>query len=304
MSKDHISLDSVDSIINNIFEAAYFVNTKRKILNWNRYAEMISGFSKGEVIRTYCHANILNHVDSKGKALCKDGCPLHETIDTGTTCNAKVYLHHKEGHRVPVIIRTVPVFDEDEIVGAVEFFKQDSEQFNFYEMIKNSKLDLYLDQKNDIPNRRYVEEKYNSYVNDYKNNKEQFAILLVDIDDLSAINEKYSRAIGDEIIYICSQSLVENTEMNDVLCMWDSQDYVGLFKFKNSDDLKEKVNLLTEMVNKSCLRNEQIELCPTVSVGVVNFVENETLHFYVNQARKSLNKAKASGKNSIAFNLK
>ena len=113
----------LNDILDNIYGGVYYVDQNRKIRYWNKEAEKITGFSKAEVIGKHCYDNILQHVDDQGTNLCHNGCPLHATMEDGKKREANVYLHHKDGQRIPVTIRTVPLKDEkNEIVGAVELF--------------------------------------------------------------------------------------------------------------------------------------------------------------------------------------
>ena len=93
-----------DEIYKDIFNAMsdgiYFIDVNRIITFWNKGAEIITGYSSSDVVGTHCYDNILVHVDDEGRQLCKDGCPLFDTIQDGQTRNLNVYLHHKEGHRV------------------------------------------------------------------------------------------------------------------------------------------------------------------------------------------------------------
>ncbi len=300
MKDDFISESSVASVINNVFEAAYYVNRKRKILNWNRYAEILSGFSRGEVITTYCHANILNHVDRDGNPLCKDGCPLHQTLETGKINNARVFLHHKNGHRVPVIIRTIPVYSNGRIEGAIEFFKKDSEHFNFYEFLELNNETFYLDSRNDIPNRRYVEEQFKEFIKEWKYKHEKFALVLFDIDDLGVINKEYSQSLGDEVIYMIAQTLITNIGNHDILGMWDSQDFIGLLKYVDTNDLNAKLETLKTLVEKSILRKEYYEVSTTVSAGCIPYSKGDLLE-NVLEAKSILKQSKLNGKNLISY---
>ena len=102
----------LDYILDNIYGGVYYVDKNRKIKYWNKEAEEITGFSKEEVIEKHCYDNILKHIDDSGKNLCENGCPLHGAINDGKKREANVYLHHKEGQRVPVTIRIVPLKNE------------------------------------------------------------------------------------------------------------------------------------------------------------------------------------------------
>jgi PAS domain S-box-containing protein len=89
-------------ILGNIHEGVYFVDSERKITFWNKGAERITGYTEGEVVGHFCYDNILKHVNDEGLHLCLGGCPLHQTLSDGQGREALVYLHHKEGYRVPV----------------------------------------------------------------------------------------------------------------------------------------------------------------------------------------------------------
>ena len=110
-------------ILDEIQDGVYFLDTDRRITYWNRGAERITGFKSDEVLGRCCSDNILMHVDHAGLQLCKGHCPAARTIADGSFQEDEVFLHHKQGHRVPVRVRTSPVRDEaGGIIGAVEIF--------------------------------------------------------------------------------------------------------------------------------------------------------------------------------------
>ena len=71
------------SIINDLHDGLYFVDSKRVITFWNKAAEQISGFKAQEVIGSLCSDNILTHVDCSGNSLCHNSCPLSKTMVSG-----------------------------------------------------------------------------------------------------------------------------------------------------------------------------------------------------------------------------
>ena len=100
------------SVLEHIYDGVYVVDAERKLLYWNKAAELISGYSYTDVVGHYCWDNILQHVNDEGCNLCKTGCPLEQTIKDGRSRKDLVYLHHKNGHRVPVFVRVNPIKDD------------------------------------------------------------------------------------------------------------------------------------------------------------------------------------------------
>ena len=111
--------DFYKDLIDNLYDGVYFVDRDRRITYWNKGAERITGFNAERMLGHFCHDNLLNHVTENGVQLCFNGCPLHATMADGRSRQAEIYLHHSDGQRIPVLVRTVPIRDENgEITGA------------------------------------------------------------------------------------------------------------------------------------------------------------------------------------------
>ena len=109
------------NIIDNLYDGVYFVDQDRVITYWNKGAERITGYQRDHVLGKSCSENILNHVTEDGLELCSGHCPLASCMDDGSIREADVYLHHADGHRVPVLVRAAPLREEyGRIFGAVE----------------------------------------------------------------------------------------------------------------------------------------------------------------------------------------
>jgi len=95
-------------LLDQISDGVYFVTLDRRITYWNGGAERITGYGAHEVLGHRCSEGILRHVDDTGQQLCLHGCPLAAVMKDGRPREAHLYLHHKDGHRVPVTVRPRP----------------------------------------------------------------------------------------------------------------------------------------------------------------------------------------------------
>jgi PAS domain S-box-containing protein len=119
-------------VLNSIFDGIYVVDRDRRIIFWNRGAEEITGYSAEEVMGRRCSDDILNHIDENGHLLCRNSCPLVETLNTGKDIRAKVYPFHKDGRRFPVQTHIGPIRNEKgEIVAGIEVFRDISKEEDF-----------------------------------------------------------------------------------------------------------------------------------------------------------------------------
>lgn len=111
------------NFMSQLFEGVSVVDKSRRIVFWNEGSERITGYKADEVVNRFCYHNILQHVDQDGKELCFNGCPLHHTLETKAVNHGHVFLKHKEGYRVPVSVKTIPMLDNHgNIIGAIEIF--------------------------------------------------------------------------------------------------------------------------------------------------------------------------------------
>src|SRR5271165_2369258 len=100
-------------LLDDLYDAVYFVDPDRRILYWNHAAETLTGYAASEVVGRQCNDDILCHVDESGRSLCRSECPLTESMQLGRRCKADVYLRHSDGHRLAVSVRVVPILDEN-----------------------------------------------------------------------------------------------------------------------------------------------------------------------------------------------
>ena len=113
----------INELIPYLFEGVYVVDKDRKIIYWNEGSERITGYQSEEVVNKHCFDNILQHVDEEGKLLCFSGCPLQYTLETGVINHANIYLRHKKGYRVPVSVKSIPIYDNDnKVIAAIEIY--------------------------------------------------------------------------------------------------------------------------------------------------------------------------------------
>ena len=116
-------------IFENASDGVYCIDRERKILHWNKKGEGVTGYEAEKVLGRRCQDDILKHVDDKGTQLCLEKCPLVKAMKEGTVQTEEIFLHHREGYRVPVIVVGIPVVGESgDVVGAIELFREKAEK--------------------------------------------------------------------------------------------------------------------------------------------------------------------------------
>lgn len=291
-----------NEIISNLFEGVYFVDKEREITSWNNGAEQITGFLTNEVVHRKCFDNILNHVDENGVALCFNGCPLSATMIDGKPREANVYLQHKDGHRVPVIVRAIPVMNaESEIVGAMEFFSENKNDVILLNRIEKLRKESTEDPLTKVPNRRYLEAMIESKIREFQTLNLPFGIAFLDIDDFKKINDTYGHDNGDKILILISKTIQANLRNNDCLGRWGGEEFIIILSNMDNSSIKFITEKLRHLIDTSKLRTAEQEMNVTVSIGATVSITNDTSETIIKRADELMYLSKLGGKNKVTI---
>jgi len=289
-------------IIDNLYDAVYYVDNKRRILYWNKAAEKLTGYSSKEVLESYCWNNILRHVDDKGNEMCKLKCPLHFTIQDGKFREGEFYLHHKSGHRVPIYVRTIPMKnDHGDIVGAIEIFSDNSERKVIKEKLAELEKAAMIDELTQLPNRRYLDSVLKSKYEEYKSNGMKFAAAYFDIDFFKKFNDKYGHDVGDMVLKTVSDTFINNIKGIDIIGRWGGEEFVGIFSISDKDNFEAYLNKIRLLVKNTTVKTEKEELNITISVGATFIEENDDIGLLLKRADSYLYESKERGRNRVTI---
>ncbi|MBU1566058.1 MAG: sensor domain-containing diguanylate cyclase [Proteobacteria bacterium] len=298
----NLDKDSCDRIIDNLNDGLYFVDTNRVITYWNKAAERITGFTAAEVVGKSCADRILTHIDSEGKCLCTGLCPLAATIADGANREAEIFLHHKDGHRVPVLVRISLLRDQDgKVIGGVELFTDLSNiRANTLRIQELEKLAL-LDNLTQLANRNYIERALRSGFLEHKRMKIPFGLFFIDIDHFKKVNDTYGHDGGDEVLRFVAQTLSANSRPFDLYGRWGGEEFLGIIRNINADDLVQLGDRLRVLIEHAYIYHDGIKLQATVSIGATLVKEGDTAKSLIKRADSLLYESKRGGRNRLTF---
>lgn len=294
------NLDAMKRIFDVFHEAVYIVDKNRKILYFNPVAEHISGFKSTDIVNMHCFNNTLNHIDDKGKKLCLDGCPLLESIQKNITTDNFVYLHHKEGHRVKVHVRSVPLMEQNEVVGAIEVFTNESKKNLILDELLLHKQLALIDPLTGLFNRRYFDEQFRI---DFKEQliNGKLGLLFLDIDDFKQINDVYGHIVGDQVLRTVSSTVSHNLDQEDYAIRYGGEEIIIMLKDSNQKELKELANHLRILIAASSTRSLKQNVHTTVSIGATMHHPVEDIYQTIHRADQAMYQAKRQGKNRVVI---
>ena len=293
---------NMKEILDNLYDGVYIVDRERRILYWNKAAEELTGYNSSELLGSCCYDNILNHVDVDGNNLCTSSCPLVEAINGVDIDETKVFFHHREGHRVPTLVKAMPYRDrEGNVIGAIEIFSENSERKNILKKIKELEKLAMLDELTQVPNRRYMENILEIKLNEYQVNGVEFGIIFMDIDYFKRFNDDYGHSAGDLVLKAISSTFSNNHRGDDIVGRWGGEEFIGIFSRINSEGLKSVAEKLRILAENTSVRVVEEELRVTISIGATLVAPEDNVDTLMKRVDKLLYESKRRGRNQVTL---
>lgn len=305
VTKDAIagaSPEFFQELLENLHDGVYFVDPERKITYWNKGAERISGYAAEEVVGSHCFAEILKHVDDAGTRLCQHGCPLSFTLADGETREADVYLHHKEGHRVPVHVRVTPICNQAvRVTGAVEVFSENSATVAALQRIRELQAMAYVDPLTGLANRGFTEVNLRTRLKEKERYGWPFGVIFADIDGFKAINDRHGHTVGDRVLAAVGKTLAACVRSFDLVGRWGGDEFLVLVVNADVPKLRVLGERFRTLVASSTVPSPGGEIRVTISLGGALARDGEDASILVARADALMYGGKRNGGNAITL---
>jgi diguanylate cyclase (GGDEF)-like protein/PAS domain S-box-containing protein len=251
-----------------MYDGVYVIDTDRRITFWNRAAEQITGYTREEVEGSHCWQDILQHLDEEGRSLCKTHrCPAVKAMESQEVSEAKIYLKHKEGHRLPVQTRVIPMPAAGKVEGVMEVFRDVSPTVTLQQEVQELRRLALLDPLTEIGNRRYMERHLTAKLDELERFGWSFGLLLCDIDGIERINDQHGRGTGDSVLKMVARTLSHALRAFDFIGRWGCDEFMAIVTRIDREQMEATAQRLRLLVKESRLREGERVIETTISIG-------------------------------------
>ncbi len=152
--------------------------------------------------------------------------------------------------------------------------------------------------------RRYVYDSSEKIIAEYKRNKNNFSVAIIDLDDFKSVNDNFGHLAGDYILEEFTKILQGNLRSYDILGRYGGEEFIVVLNHSNKKDSYVVLNRILNIIrNKIFVFNDnKIQL--TFSAGIASCEDLDkddlTIDNLVEIADQRMHMAKQNGKNKIA----
>jgi diguanylate cyclase (GGDEF)-like protein/PAS domain S-box-containing protein len=284
-----------EKLLDTVQDGIYFVDVERRITYWNEGAQQLSGYTAAEAVGKCCSNNLLGHVDKNGRALCLHGCQLSQVLADGEPREAEIYLRHKEGYRVPISVRFMPMRDgSGKIVGAVEIFNEPTTK-KVEKRVSELEHLAFHDSLTGIPNRRYLEMKVEQGLEEQRRFDRLYGLLMLDLDGFKRVNDSHGHKVGDALLKAVAHTLLKGLRPFDITGRWGGEEFLVLLPDLDAIELGDLAERCRVLIAQSSIMTGAARVSVTASIGATVLSHGDCADSAIRRADELMYQSKHSG---------
>lgn len=126
------------------------------------------------------------------------------------------------------------------------------------------------------------------------------SLMFCDIDDFKGVNDRFSHAVGDQVLRVVADILMKRTRAADVRARYGGEELVVIFSETDLESAVAICQKIRRTVERYDWRSVRDGLAVTLSLGVAELREGDTPESLMARADEKLYEAKRAGKNRVA----
>ena len=231
----------------------------------NPAASRISGWSIQELLGRQIH-NILHHSRPDGTSYPSEECPIYVALRIGAVHGSDDEVFwRKDGTSFPVEYLSTPIFEDDEIVGAVVTFKDIAERKALEEQLRHQALH---DPLSGLANRALFMDRLEHAFVRANRRGDKIAVLFTDLDNFKVINDSLGHEVGDQLLVAVAERIKDCLHPEDTAARLGGDEFTILIEAVDSvSDAVRVAERIAEILQPPFSLGQH-EVFSTTSIGI------------------------------------
>lgn len=278
----------ITTVFNYMEEGICFTDVNRNILYWNSGAEAITGYQFNEVTGEPCEQVItaINQNEMK-----PDGVIYPTTPDTqyAPRQGYSIVIVHRNGQRIPVLLRIFPVYDDDaELTGFIHLIIDNSCQRVEHAKMNALTKAAYVDSLSGLFSKQYLENRLQDLLSAAPDRRKAFGLIYLSIVDFRAINEKYGVSKADQLLKMAAGTLSSGISTPNLIGRWHGASFIVIINTTNKSLILLFADKLKALISEAKFVIGEDPISLQLAVGHTVSQEYDTVNYMLERAVKVL----------------
>jgi diguanylate cyclase (GGDEF)-like protein/PAS domain S-box-containing protein len=287
-------------VLEGLETGVYIVDRNRRIRFWNEGAEQITGYLRQDVVGRFLRDHLLATGDGADDLDSDPDDPINLAFRDGKPSIMDVSILHKDGYRVPIVLRTNPIRNSrGAVVGATESFEKNRSASDWTRRQAGFADFGCLDAVTGVAAQSFMETQLRENLITFAEHHIPFGILLIQIDHMDQFRASRGPGVVATILRVIAQSVENCVRPSDLVGCWGENQFIAiLLECKES-----QVALVGERVRRMIGRSE-IEwwgdkFSVTSPVGGAGCRAGDRIELLLARAEASLKESIGKGGNCV-----
>ena len=284
------------SVLECLQTGVYLVDRTRRIRFWNEGAERITGYLRQDVVGHFLRDHLLT-TTNETKDLDSDPTdPINLVFRDGKPSVTDVSILHKEGYRVPIVLRTIPIRNSrGMVVGAAESFDKNLSASDWTRRQAGFADFGCLDEVTGVPAQNFMETQLRENLTTFAEHNIPFGILVIQVDRMDQNRSSRGPGVVPTILRVVAQTVENCLRPTDLMGCWSENQFLAVLMECKESEVVRVGERVRKMVGQSEIEWWGDTFTVAGAFGGAGSRVGDTLELLVDRAEKSLQESIARG---------
>jgi len=197
-------------------------------------------------------------------------------VDIKTTISVPIFVDGKLYGFINLDSKVENAFNKESLLIAEIFVGKASQVIKNHLMLQEIIQLSQYDALTGVLNRRYFEEILKNSIQKGMRYKEQFLVVMFDLNGLKKVNDTYGHLAGDGLLCYFANYMKSNIRKADLFARYGGDEFVGVFYGTNVDDLEKHFEKATNYFSNNLYQYESNFIECSYSYGIAKFATEAT----------------------------
>src|SRR5579864_436057 len=226
------------AVLDKLQTGVYIVDRNRRIRFWNEGAEQITGYLRQDVVGRFLRDHLLTS-DAVKDVDSEPDDPINLVFRDGKPSTIDVSILHKDGYRVPIVLRTNPIRNSHgAVVGAAESFEKNRSASDWTRRQAGFADFGCLDAMTGVAAQSFMETQLRENLITFAEHNIPFGILLIQIDHMDQFRASRGPGVVSTILRMIAQSVENCLRPSDLVGCWGVNQFIAiLLECRESEEI-------------------------------------------------------------------
>ena len=129
--------------------------------------------------------------------------------------------------------------------------------------------------------------------------KSPLCVIMADLDHFKEINDAHGHLVGDEILQIAAGRMLSGARADDEICRYGGEEFLFILLNTGIAEGEEVAERVRTRINSDAMNSRDTQLMVTISLGIAQARDGDTLDTLIERADQALYNAKRAGRDCV-----